>query len=259
MKKILKRSIVLALLLSLSLGATAFGKTLTGEEILTKVDQTMGAESKVMKQRMTIVAANGQERTREMQMWSRQASNGDEMLAKFLAPGDVRGTGILMKDEDMWLYLPALGKTRRVAAHAKKGSFMGSDLTFDDMEQLGSRGFAPFYEPQFLGEEEVLDVSCFVLKLTPLDEENAFSYVKMWVEKDIFLPRQIEYYNVDDEVLRELTTWNLREEAGRWRAERMVMEDLTKGSKTILEVQEVDFEQSLDASIFTTRNLERGI
>ncbi len=259
MNKLLKSMILTALLFAVSVGAVAAGTSPCGPQILAKVDEMMGAQSKVMTQNMTIVAANGQERTREMQMWSRQMQGGDEMLAKFLAPADVRGTGILMKDDDMWLYLPALGRTRRVAAHAKKGSFMGSDLTFDDMEQLGSRGFSPFYRSELVGEGEVSDSECFILELTPLQEDNAFSRLTMWVDKNIFLPRQIEYYNEGGELQRRLSTYNLSAEAGRWQAERMVMEDLLKGSKTILVIKEVSFDQDLDAALFTTRSLERGI
>lgn len=259
MNKLFKGILTAVLLLSLGAGAVAAGTPLSGPQILATMDEAMGAQSKVMTQNMTIVAANGQERTREMQMWSRQVQNGDEMLAKFLAPADVRGTGILMKDDDMWLYLPALGKTRRVAAHAKKGSFMGSDLTFDDMEQLGSRGFTPFYRADLVGEGEAVDSECFVLELVPLEADNAFSRLKVWVDKSVFLPRQIEYYDETGRLQRVLSTYNLSARAGRWQAERMVMEDLVRGTKTILQIKEVRLDEDLDASLFTTRSLERGI
>lgn len=260
MRKLLEKSVALLIFVGLlGVGSIAQAAPPSAAEILDLLDQTMGAEAKIMSQSMTLIAANGQQRTREMQMWSKQGTNGDQMLARFLAPADVKGTGILMNADDMWLYLPALGKVRRVASHAKKGSFMGSDLTFDDMEQLGSKGFTPFYEPSLLGQEKLEGSSTFVLKLVPVDTSSDFSYLKMWVDSDIWLPRRIEYFGPEGTVLKVLTTWDLRQTEGRWMAQKMIMEDQQKSSQTILEVKEVSFLESLDDSIFTTRSLERGM
>lgn len=259
MRKTWFRTIVVLLFVGLvSFGGVAQATPSAGE-ILDRIDQTMGASSKVMSQTMTLVAANGQQRTREMQMWSKQTEQGDQMLARFLAPADVKGTGILMSADDMWLYLPALGKVRRVASHAKKGSFMGSDLTFDDMEQLGGKGFTPFYTATLLREDTFEGSDTFVLKLIPLDPESDFTHLTLWADKDVWLPRKVEYYGANDTLLKVLTTWNLQVMDGRHMAQTMTMEDKQKGSQTILEVKEVRFGETIDESIFTTRNLERGM
>lgn len=231
----------------------------SGSEVLANVDQAMKAESKVMSQTMTLITASGQQRTRELQMWSKQNPSGDQMLARFLAPADVRGTGILMNAEDMWLYLPALGRVRRVASHAKKGSFMGSDLSYDDMEQLGSKGFCQDFEASLLGEEVLEGADTYLLQLRPVNEDSDYLYLKMWVDRQVWLPRKIEYFGEKDTVLKVLTTWDLQQIEGRWVAQQMIMEDQQKGSKTVLDVQEVSFAVELDDALFSTRTLERGL
>lgn len=255
---VFKFSVLVVCLVFLGINSMAFA-TPSGEEVLGNVDRAMTTDSKIMKQKMTLVAANGQERTRDLQMWNKKTEAGDQMLARFLAPADVRGTGILMSADDMWLYLPALGRVRRVAAHAKKGNFMGSDLSYDDLEQLSTKGFSREYLPKLLGEEELNGIATYLLKLNPLSEDGDYSYLKMWVDKSVWLPRQIEYYDLDEKLLKVLHTMDLMEVDERFVAGQMVMEDQQKGTKTILNVLEVSFDAVIEDSMFTTRSLERGL
>lgn len=262
MKKLLANEmmvLVLTLVAFLAMGSLAQAKTPTAAEVLNQVDQTMGAESKIMSQKMTLIAPGGQQRTRELRTWSKQSATENQMLARFLSPADVKGTGILMSSDDMWLYLPALGKVRRVASHAKKGSFMGSDLSFDDMEQLGTRGFSRDYEVSMLGEAVLEGSNTYLLQLVPVSQGGDYAYLKMWVDQDVWLPRRIEYFGPNDTPMKVLSTWDLHEVEGRWVATKMIMEDLQKGSQTILEVQDVSFDTEIEDALFTTRNLERGI
>lgn len=258
-KQILGMSLLVVLLSLFSISAVSLGSSLSAVDILAKVDHTMKADAKVMSQTMTLVTATGQQRTRDLQMWSKQDAKGDQMLVRFLSPADVKGTGVLMNSEDMWLYLPALGRVRRVASHAKKGSFMGSDLSYDDMEQLGSKGFATDFAPDLLGEDDLSGDKTYVLNLTSLDSENDYTHLKMWVDQEMWLPRRIEYYGEAGILLKVLTTQKHANVEGRWVAKQMLMEDKQKGSKTILDVQEVTFNTSIDDSLFTTRSLERGL
>ncbi len=250
--------VLFALFLLLAVNTTVWGAPAAGE-ILNRVDGAMAAKSKIMKQKMTLIAANGQERTRELQMWNKKTAAGDQMLARFLAPADVRGTGILMSGEDMWLYLPALGRARRVAGHAKKGNFMGSDLSYDDLEQLATKGFSEEYSPEFLREDELNGAAVYVLKLQPLEAEGDYSFLKMWVDKEVWLPRQIEYYDLAGKLLKVLSSPELMAVGERYVARRMVVENRQSGSKTSLDVIEVSFDTVIDDSLFTTRSLERGL
>lgn len=248
---------------SLLLGALLFAPSgcaadMSGSEILSQVDQSMRSESRIMHQTMTLYSSSGQARTRELRMENQRSDEEDKMLVRFLAPADVRRTGLLMVDDDMWLYLPALGRVRRIAGHAKQGSFMGSDFTYTDMEQIGSTGFAPDYAPVLLGTEVLNDTDVYVLELEPVSEDSDYRQLTMYVDRELFLPRQIEYLDTDGELIKVLKTYDIAEMDGRPTASRTEMQNVQTGTKTVLTVTEVEFDVSIDDAVFTTRNLERG-
>ena len=231
---------------------------LSGLEIIAQVDETMQSDSKIIQERMIIANAAGQQRTREIQAWNKRSGDIDHMLVRFLAPADVAGTSFLMSDDDMWLYLPALGKVRRIAGHARKGSFMGSDLSYEDMESLGSIGFAVDYEAKLMGQGKMADEDVYILELVSRETGASYSKLDMWVSQETFLPRRIEYYDNDGKLLKALSTYEIREVQGRWVAGKMQMQNVQTGTKTTLEVTDVEFQVDIDDDIFTTRSLERG-
>ena len=259
MKNTLLTLLVLALILSPFGVEMGLAKELTADEIIAHVDLTMGSDSKIMTQEMTLVSASGASRTREIQLQNKRTANQDFMLVRFLAPTDVRGTGLLMTDDDTWLYLPALGRSRRIAGHAKKGDFMGSDLSFDDMEQLGMTGFGSTFAPTLLRSEVFQDTDTYVVELAPLDSDSDYSKLVMWVDQARFLPRKIEYVDTDGKLLKVLHNQGIQEVDGRWVASAMEMENVQLGTKTILKVSDVKFDVELSDSSFTVRSLERGL
>ncbi|NLK07711.1 MAG: outer membrane lipoprotein-sorting protein [Firmicutes bacterium] len=229
-----------------------------GDTVITKVDAAMHSDSKIMSEEMVITNAAGHQRTRTIQAWNKVSAAGDHMLVRFLNPADVAGTAFLMSGDDMWLYLPALGKVRRIAGHARKGNFMGSDLSYEDMESLGSSGFASDYDARLLGHGEEADEVVYLLELTPRAQDASYGKLNMWVSQQTFLPRRLEYYDGDGKLLKVLTTHNIRANQGRWVAGQMKMENIQTGTKTALTVTDVEFDVDIDDSIFTTRHLERG-
>lgn len=237
----------------------SLAKGLTAVEIIAQVDLTMGSDSKIMTQEMTLVSASGAQRTREIQLQNKRSDEQDSMLVRFLSPSDVRGTGLLMTDDDTWLYLPALGRSRRIAGHAKKGDFMGSDLSFDDMEQLGMTGFGAKFAPVLVGSEVFQGTDTYVLELSPLDSESDYSKLVMWVDEERFLPRKIEYVDAGGKLLKVLHNEDIQEVDGRWVASAMTMENVQAGTKTLLKVSDVQFNVDISDSVFSVRSLERGL
>lgn len=255
----LQKGLVVAVLAALVLSVTPVGaQNLTGPEILAKVDETMHSSSKVMKEKMTITSASGQERVRELQVRNKRQGDNDQMMVQFLYPADVKGSGVLISGDDMWLYLPALGKVRRIAGHAKKGSFMGSHFSYEDMEDFGSTGFGEDFTATYLKGETVSGEETYVLELTPKSSEVGYEKLVMWASTATYLPRKIDYYE-GGKVVKRLQTADVSKIDGRWVAGTIEMEEMAKGGKTTLEVQSVDFEADIDDAVFTTRYLERGV
>jgi outer membrane lipoprotein-sorting protein len=254
MKKFAIGLIVVFLLSSLPVVA----ESLDGKEIMEKVDSVLKADEKYMEEEMILYTSSGTTRKRTVSVWNKRVDDMNKMLLRFNAPADIKGTGFLMEGDDMWLYLPALGREKRVAGSAKQGNFMGSDLTYEDMETLGNTGFSGDYSPTLLEKSEFNGRDAYLLKLIPEDEESAYSKLEMWVDAEIYLPLHIIYYDSDGEEYKQLTTRNHKELDGKWTATELEMKNLKKGTKTVLKVNEVDFNISIDDNVFTIRFLERG-
>ncbi len=79
----------------------------------------------------------------------------------------------------------------------------------------------------------------------------------MWVRKDLWLAEKIEYYDQQEELLKVITLSNFDEIDGNRLARNIEVENVQRGSSTVLKMVEVEFDQDLDPNIFTTRYLQR--
>ncbi len=253
----MKKIFAITFLLILMSGAVVFGEDLTGVDLLLKMDEKMKTEQKYMEEEMILYTSSGSERHRKVKVWNK-STDGDNMLLKFVEPASVEGTGFLMIEDDMWLYLPALGKVKRIAGSAKQGSFMGSDLSYEDMEALGSSGFSEDYKAELLKKEKIENRDTYLLNLSPVDGELSYSKLEVWIDSKMFLPLQIFYYNENGEKIKELKTFNYKMIDGRWTSMKMQMKNLQKESMTVLKVNEISFGKEIEDKIFSTRFLEMG-
>ena len=118
----------------------------------------------------------------------------------FKAPADVKNTSFLNysydddRDDDQWLYLPALKKVKRISGGSKEDYFMGSDFTYEDMEKR-----SPNKDSHKLLKTETLNGEvCYVIESTP-KEEGQYSKRVAWVIKDKWIPLKIEFYDEDED------------------------------------------------------------
>src|SRR5262245_30239495 len=89
---------------------------------------------------MTLINESGTKRVRQTTSLTKLLPNGVDQrrMVRFLSPADVKGTATLMiehsdGDDDIWIYLPALHKVRRLVANNKKDSFVGTDFSYSDI------------------------------------------------------------------------------------------------------------------------------
>jgi hypothetical protein len=186
----------------------------------------------------------------------------------FLSPADVKDTGFLTydfddadKDDDQWLYLPALKKTKRIASSDKSGSFMGSDFSYADMTDRPLEK----YEYQLLKEDELDGHPVWIIQSTPIDEEeiDETGYTKsiQFVRKDNHVVVQAKIWVKKGKRNKYMEVQELQLIEGIWVPTVMTM-TTKKGNetlhKTILRTSDVKFNQDLDFDSFTVRGLETG-
>jgi hypothetical protein len=189
----------------------------------------------------------------------RQEGEVDRSLMQFTEPADIKGTSFLLLDdqandqEDMYLYLPALGGVRKISGSQKNGSFVGSDLTYNDLSIFSGGNFSDNYRAEITTEDEEI----IELYLEIIDQDIDYSYGRMWVRKDLWLGEKIEYYDQQQELIKVINLSNFDEIDGNRLARKIEVKNVQKGSRTILKMLEVEFDPELDPNIFTTRYLQR--
>ncbi len=242
-------------------------ENLSAKQIVDKSFQATKLAGAEMLSTLTIIDSRGRERVRKIATVSKLFDNGEteKRLIRFLSPADVKGTGLLTfdyenKDDDMWLFMPALRKTRRIVSTEKAKNFMGSEFTYADMTPPILDNFT--YELQ--GEEEVAGTKCWKIVMTPINEdvadENGFSKRISFIAQQDYVIRKAIYHDLDGELHKELAVENVREidpQNHKYRPTRMVMVNLQNGRKSVLNVDEIQFNPDVKDEFFTTRYLER--
>lgn len=176
----------------------------------------------------------------------------------FLNPADVKGSCFLKfenddKDDDMWIYLPALGKVRRIASSATNGSFMGSDFTYEDM---GDRNLKDFTY-KLLKEEATEGKQCWVIESTPKQGVTTdYSKIISWIWKDEYISVKEESYNKKG-VLKKNKTVELTKVKTYWLPKKITMDDLSVTHKTELVFDKLEVDTGLDPKIFDQNNMTK--
>jgi hypothetical protein len=258
-----------ALALGLAFIAQAFAvqPTLSAREIMDKVAlsrKLAGSEAVI---RMSIGGDGGQSRERELAMASKLFDGGrtEKRIYRFLSPADVKGTSVLVFDyeteaDDVWIYLPALRKTRRIISSQRSQSFMGSEFSYGDLNvpALDDYSYKLVKEEPFDGE------SCWVIEVSPksADVASAEGYARKtyWISKQTFAVRRGLYYDAKGVLLKELKTADVKlidTKNQRYRPMRMEMLNKQNGRKSVFACEKIAFAPETSDEHFTTRYLER--
>lgn len=216
---------------------------------------------------MALINDKGQKRERRSTNHIKLQPNGidSKFLVKFSAPTDIKGTSFLQVEhsegeDDLWIYLPALKKSRRLVASNKKDSFVGSDFSYGDI--LLPR--VDLYRHVLLRAEAVDGYDCFVVESTPSSElvrsNSGYSRKITWVRKDSFLESKVEYFDLSGRLLktqRILGHELIEPDTQRWLARSREMTNHQNGHSTVLRFDKVELGAVLSDELFTTRFLER--
>ena len=189
------------------------------DDIVARVQQAFYAPGKDMKARvtMTLLSAGGDKRLRDLTMLRRNGTGGEQQyFIYFHQPGDVRGMTFLVlkyprRDDDRWLFMPALNLVRRLAARDSAQSFVGSDFTY---EHVSGRDLESDRHT-LRGEEQRRGKACYVVE-SQAQGAAEYSRKVAWIDKATGLPVEEEYYDVRGELFKVFTAEEVRDvEIGR--------------------------------------------
>lgn len=234
-----------------------------------KVKDRDDGDNRVSDLEMILIDKRGSQRVRKMRSFGKDFGEDDYSLIFFLSPADVKDTGFLTydydddaRDDDQWLYLPALKKTKRIAAGDKSGSFMGSDFNYSDM----STRAVDKYTHTLMQETEVDGHPVWQIESIPkTDEEiDETGYTKTveFVRKDNFVVIRSVGWLKKGNRLRYMEVQDLQQIDGIWTPLEFSMttkKGKTTLHKTVIKISNVKYNQDVDADDFTIRKLEKGL
>ncbi len=233
----------------------------SGEEVMRRAHLAMYYPGVDMRARVTmrLVSKDGQERVREMTMTRFNVKEGGEQryFIYFHRPPDVRDLAFLVwkypgRDDDRWLYVPALKLVRRIAASDKHTSFVGSDFSYEDVS-----GREPEDDIHKLLREEKADGrAAWVVESVPKEAGGAdFSRKVSWIDKAAGLPLKEEYYDRRGDLMRVFTAEEVKEVQGYPTATRRIMRNVQSGHRTEVALNDVRYNLKLSADLFSERAL----
>lgn len=240
--------------------------------IMERVDARDDGDNQTADMQMILIGRNGGKRIRKIAAFTKDKGADTMRLMFFLHPADVKDTAFLTidyddsaHDDDQWLYLPALRKTKRIATTDKSGSFMGSDLNYADMTDRELEDYDyHFYEK---GREKTFDgVKTWAIWATPQSkkviEETGYEKELVFVRQDNdFIVRSIHWLENSAD-LKYMMVNHLEKIDGIWVATDM---QVTRKAgrqtvhQTILKLDRVHFNQDLDEATFSVRKMEKGL
>ncbi len=240
----------------------------SAREIMNKVTMTRKLDGSEAVVKMTVIGDKGQVREREITMATKLYDGGktEKRIYRFLSPADVQGTGVLVFDyeakaDDVWIYLPALRKTRRIVSSQSSQSFMGSEFSYGDLNIPALDDF----NYTLVKEESLGGETCWVIDVLPKAKESGdtegYSRKTYWVSKDKHAVLKGLYYDRDGKPLKELIARDIKlldPKNRRYRFMHMEMINKQNGRRSVFESKKVTFVPNTKDEYFTTTYLERG-
>ncbi|MEA3288640.1 MAG: outer membrane lipoprotein-sorting protein [Campylobacterota bacterium] len=263
MKKIL---LTLGLSASLLLAQSA-------RDIMEKVQARDDGDNIITTMQMQLIDKKGHKRVRDMKTYAKDVGEDEKKMIFFLSPSDVKDTAFLTydyksdeKDDDQWLYLPALNKTKRIPASDKDSSFMGSDFTYHDMTEPNLDDYTFKIVKESIVKRKSGEEKVWLIEVTPKTQEiiDETGYLKSiaYVRQDNYMVTRAKYYLKKASRMKYMDVKKVVKVEGIDVAAITTM--ITKQKKrtlhkTILIQSNIKMNQDLKEDMFTTRTIEKGL
>ncbi len=237
--------------------------------IMEQVDARDDGDNQTADLQMTLIDQNDNERKRTIKLFSKDKGRDTWRMQFFLAPADVKDTGFLTydyyggdQDDDQWLYLPDLRKTKRIASSDKSSSFMGSDFSYADM----TRRVLDEWDYKLLKEDLVDGQKVWLIETLPVSKavEDRYGYKKsiVYVRQDNFMVIRAIHVLKSGNKVKYMEVKKIDQIDGIWVAVETWMKTTRNKRtlhRTILTMDDIKYNQDLDKSIFSVRQLEKGL
>lgn len=256
----MKKIIIIVLGLFIFSTAAASAQPPDAQEIMNQSFYRDDGADAYFKIEMVLIDKTGDTRKRELEIYTQDSGELLKTYIEFIAPPDIKGTKFLSLentegDDTQHLYLPELGRARRIVSSQKNLRFVNTDFSYEDVQ----RRKPDKDRHRLLKETKSSGLDCAVIESTPKDPGNS-QYTKRinWVDKKSLVVLKTELYGQRNELIKTFNVDKLSKVSGIWTALETRMKDLREGHETLMKIKDVKYNQGLSDDIFTLRKLEEN-
>ena len=230
--------------------------SMTGEELSVLMDNRESPKDISSELNMEITNKKGRKRKSKIKSISKD-SNAKQILW-FLSPSDDKGISYLKiehknQDDEIRLWLPGFKKIRRISSKKKADSFMGSDLSYEDMTSRQMED----YSLKIVQDDAKVDAKiCYILESSPNGIDSEYSKHVTWVEKDTYLPLKEESYDKNNKLLK-FKTFKYTLIDSFYLISEIFVENIQKKSNTKLVFSNLRINKDIKDQLFQEKNMKR--
>ncbi len=238
-------------------------KAQTGREIMERALHKTSWQTMQGDVSLIITNSRGEQRIRKIKMYSRKRTEDEsDMLMRFVAPPDVRGTAFLIieharGDDERYLYLPALRRVKRIASSGKGGNFMASDFTYYDI----GRPKLNDWTYKRLADTTLNGQLCYQIECLPaspqIAHDTGYNKIIRWIRQDVLVTIQAHYFDRGNRLWKVLTVPQIQDIQGVWFQTDMVMKDVQTQHQSEMKFENIQVNVKLPHQFFSVRYLQR--
>jgi len=247
----------------------------TANKIAEITEEKYAGHSQISEVTMVMINAREQQRIRKMRIYRKdygEELRDERTYTKFLEPADVRGTGYLgyeydddTREEESWLYMPALKKVKRLSASDKSDSFMGSDFSFNDLKS----NHREYWDYTFISESEMVDgKECWVIQGNPrpgmldrIRDETGYQKTQLWIRKDNFTKVKGKFWLLKGNRVKYMSAEDIEKIDNVWTPLTLKMVTTKKGRvehSTVMKFTKVEYNKVIEDGFLTSHGIASG-
>ena len=270
----MKQPFSLALTVSIvAYSCASIAADMSAQEVMQQVEDRYEGDTVIADYTMVLIDRRDRQRTRSLRIYTKEYGEDSRSLSQFESPVDIRGTSYLNfdwddpdRDDDSWLFLPALQRVKRIASSDTSDSFLGSDFTYADINGMELEWF----DFNFVTEsEEVNGFDTWVIEATPkpefkdkAEDSTGYSKLQSWVRKDNFVEVRGQAWELRGNRIKYFTASDIEEIDGIWTIGRLQAVTTRNGRQehaSVLQLDEVKYNENVDDDMFSTEYMQRGL
>ena len=240
-----------------------------GSWVMKNVKEVDEGQHVIRKLTMTMIDKRQKKRVRETMTYRKYFGEEKRTVLFYLSPRNVKDTGFLTydypqadKDDDQWLYLPAMRKARRISASDRGDYFLGTDLTYEDIKNEGKPELTDYHYTT-IGKENLNGIETLLIEGIPVDkttaEELGYGKVHSWVNPENWIVLKSEIWDVKLNPLKTVVNEDIKLIDNIWTRHKITVNNHKTQHQTELVFSEVDYKTDISDKLFTRQALTRGV